>query len=48
MLNDAMDLFGQVQQALFEHLAQPLMFALGLGNLLEDGYRGTAWGSSAC
>ena len=43
MLNAAMDLFGQVQQALFEHLVQPLMFALGLGNLLEDGYRGTGW-----
>jgi sterol desaturase/sphingolipid hydroxylase (fatty acid hydroxylase superfamily) len=24
-------------------LVQPLMFALGLGNLLEDGYRATGW-----
>jgi sterol desaturase/sphingolipid hydroxylase (fatty acid hydroxylase superfamily) len=32
-----------LQQALFEHAVQPLMFALGLGNLLEDGYRATGW-----
>jgi sterol desaturase/sphingolipid hydroxylase (fatty acid hydroxylase superfamily) len=43
MLNEAVELFGLAQQALFEHLVQPLMFALGLGNLLEDGYRGTGW-----
>ena len=43
MLNDVVDAFGVAQQALFEHLVQPLMFALGLGNLLEDGYRGTGW-----
>jgi sterol desaturase/sphingolipid hydroxylase (fatty acid hydroxylase superfamily) len=39
----AADAFGLAQQALFEHLVQPLMFALGLGNLLEDGYLGTGW-----
>ena len=43
MLNDVVDAFGLAQQALFEQLVQPLMFALGLGNLLEDGYRGTGW-----
>jgi sterol desaturase/sphingolipid hydroxylase (fatty acid hydroxylase superfamily) len=35
--------FAQAQQALFEGLVQPLMFALGLANLLEDGYRATGW-----
>ena len=43
MLNTLMDAFGLAQQMLFEHLVQPLMFALGLANLLEDGYRGTGW-----
>lgn len=37
------DWFGQVQQALFETVVQPLMFHAGLGNLLEDGYDGTGW-----
>ena len=37
------DLFGTVQQWLFEAAVQPAMFALGLGNLLEDGYQATAW-----
>ncbi len=31
--------FGWAQQALFEAVVQPLAFALGLGNLLEDGLR---------
>ncbi|MCY7317101.1 MAG: sterol desaturase family protein [Rubrivivax sp.] len=31
------------QQAFFEAAVQPLMFAAGLGNLLEDGYRATGW-----
>ena len=35
--------FGDLQQALFEGAVQPLMFAAGLGNLLEDGYRATGW-----
>ncbi len=37
------DLFALVQQWLFETAVQPAMFALGLGNLLEDGYEATAW-----
>jgi sterol desaturase/sphingolipid hydroxylase (fatty acid hydroxylase superfamily) len=37
------DLFGQAQQALFEAVVQPLLFAAGLGNLLEDGFRATGW-----
>ncbi|MDO9359989.1 MAG: sterol desaturase family protein [Polaromonas sp.] len=36
-------LFSAGQQWLFEAVVQPLMFALGLGNLLEDGYEATAW-----
>ena len=39
----ATDAFGWAQQAVFEQLVQPLMFMAGLGNLLEDGYRGTGW-----
>ena len=37
------DAFGLAQQWLFEGLLQPLMFHLGLGNLLADGYRATGW-----
>ncbi len=37
------DLFGRAQQALFEGVVQPLLFAAGLGNLLEDGYDATGW-----
>ncbi|SFB74890.1 Sterol desaturase/sphingolipid hydroxylase, fatty acid hydroxylase superfamily [Polaromonas sp. OV174] len=36
-------LFSTLQGWLFETLVQPAMFALGLGNLLEDGYEATAW-----
>jgi sterol desaturase/sphingolipid hydroxylase (fatty acid hydroxylase superfamily) len=35
--------FSTVQQWLFELAVQPALFALGLGNLLEDGYAATAW-----
>ncbi|ARU04431.1 fatty acid hydroxylase [Comamonas serinivorans] len=37
------DLFAQLQGWLFETLVQPLAFAVGAGNLLEDGYVATAW-----
>ena len=41
---DAMtDTFGLAQQWLFEGLLQPLMFHLGLGNLLAEGYQATGW-----
>lgn len=36
-------LFSTLQQWLFEGAVLPAMFALGLGNLLEDGYEATAW-----
>jgi sterol desaturase/sphingolipid hydroxylase (fatty acid hydroxylase superfamily) len=42
-MNALIELFGDVQQALFERLLQPLMFHLGLGNLLAEGYRATGW-----
>jgi sterol desaturase/sphingolipid hydroxylase (fatty acid hydroxylase superfamily) len=37
------DLFANAQQALFEGVLQPLMFRMGLGQLLADGYRATGW-----
>lgn len=37
------DAFSATQQFLFEHAVQPLAFALGAGNLLEDAYDGTGW-----
>ncbi len=37
------DVFSTAQQWLFELLVQPLLFALQLGNLLEDGYVATGW-----
>lgn len=40
ILSESFDL---AQQWLFEQLLQPLLFALGLGNLLEDGYAATGW-----
>jgi sterol desaturase/sphingolipid hydroxylase (fatty acid hydroxylase superfamily) len=36
-------IFSAAQQWLFETLVSPLMFALGLGNLMEDGYDATGW-----
>ena len=36
-------IFTAWQQALFESATQPLLQALGLSNLLEDGYEATAW-----
>jgi sterol desaturase/sphingolipid hydroxylase (fatty acid hydroxylase superfamily) len=35
--------FDAARSGLFENLVQPLMFNAGLGNLLEDGWRGTGW-----
>jgi len=42
-MNTLIELFGQVQQALFESVMQPLLFGLGMGNLLEDGFVATGW-----
>ena len=35
--------FSATQEWLFESLLQPAMFAMGLGNLLVDGYAATGW-----
>lgn len=43
MLDFLIDGFAQTQQALFEALVQPLVFALGGGNLLEPAYEATGW-----
>ena len=37
------DLFAIVQQWLFESAVQPLMFAIGEGGRLEEGFSGTGW-----
>ena len=37
------DLFGRVQQVVFEAVVQPLGYALGFSNLLEDAYAATGW-----
>ena len=37
------NLFGQMQQALFEGVVQPLVFGLGFGGLLEVAFEGTGW-----
>ena len=42
-MQELLDLFGQAQQALFEGVVQPFVFALGAGNLLEDAFRATGW-----
>jgi sterol desaturase/sphingolipid hydroxylase (fatty acid hydroxylase superfamily) len=42
-MDTLVNLFGLAQQWLFEAAVQPAMFTLGLGNLLEDGYRATGW-----
>lgn len=36
-------LFSDAQGWVFEHLLQPLMFGMGLGNFLEDGFDATGW-----
>ncbi len=47
MLDATIDRLGsrlrRAQQWLFEQLVQPLLFGLGLGNLLEDGFEATGW-----
>ncbi len=37
------DAFNTLQQDLYEWLVQPLVFALGGGNLLEDAFNATGW-----
>ena len=42
-MNVALDLFGDAQQWIHEQALQPLMFALGMGQLLEEGYAASGW-----
>lgn len=35
--------FHRVQETVYESIVQPVAFALGMGNLLEDGYDATGW-----
>lgn len=42
-MDSLLDLFGRAQQALFEGVVQPLLFAAGYGNLLEDAFDATGW-----
>jgi sterol desaturase/sphingolipid hydroxylase (fatty acid hydroxylase superfamily) len=37
------ELFDTAQQWLFEQAVQPLLFAAGMGQFLEDGFRATGW-----
>lgn len=43
MLDWFSSVFSSSQQWLFETMVQPVMFALGMGNLLEDAFGATAW-----
>ena len=43
MIDALIQLFSQAQQALFEAAVQPLVFALGGANMLEDAYNATGW-----
>ncbi len=42
-MDDVISLFSDAQQWVFESLVQPLMFQLGVGNLLAEGYNATGW-----
>ena len=35
--------FSQAQQGLFEAVVQPIIFALGVGGMVEDGFTATGW-----
>lgn len=43
MLDHLTDAFAAAQQWLFEAAVQPIAFAVGAGNLLEDGFTATGW-----
>jgi len=43
LLNLISTWFGDAQQWLFESVFQPLLFALGMGQFLEDGFVATGW-----
>ncbi|MGA8513186.1 MAG: sterol desaturase family protein [Burkholderiaceae bacterium] len=43
MLNALINTFDRAQQWLYESAVQPLMFNLGMGAVLEDGFEATGW-----
>lgn len=43
LLNSLTDAFAQAQQWVFEACVQPIIFALGVGGLVEDGFTATGW-----
>jgi sterol desaturase/sphingolipid hydroxylase (fatty acid hydroxylase superfamily) len=42
-MDTLIDLFANAQAALYEGVMQPIAFAVGLGNRLEDVFDGTGW-----
>ena len=42
-MDTLIDLFANTQAALYEGVMQPIAFALGFGNFLEDVFNGTGW-----
>jgi sterol desaturase/sphingolipid hydroxylase (fatty acid hydroxylase superfamily) len=42
-INSLTDVFSQAQQGLFETVVQPIIYALGVGGLVEDGFTATGW-----
>lgn len=43
LLPGFIDAFHRVQESVYESVVQPVAFAFGMGNLLEDGYDATGW-----
>ncbi len=42
-MDTLIDLFAETQAVLYEYVMQPIAFAVGLGNRLEDVFNGTGW-----
>jgi sterol desaturase/sphingolipid hydroxylase (fatty acid hydroxylase superfamily) len=43
LVNAMVNAFAAAQQLLFEGAVQPLMYALGMGGIVEDGFTATGW-----
>ena len=43
IISSLSDAFGNLQQWLFEAVVQPIIYGLGMGNLLEDAFEATGW-----
>ena len=48
LLNPFMAVFAWAQQGVYEGVIQPLLFATGQGNVLEDGYNAAGWFVVGC